>query len=162
MDCCFDWCTFYSDLSLGFISSVFASIFTAVIIFWYRRRQDRKMFSKAAGKFLGYTPIEQNPRKLSEGPKSKAQIFYEGKNRLRIQLTHDDGKRTWEGVITMENEHYGSLSWQYINMPPGQYEFGFKRCIISSDGDAVMLIQEAQSKQDDEVRYGREILIRKK
>jgi hypothetical protein len=162
MNGCFDWCTFRSDLFLGFTSSVLAVIFTTVINSWRLKQQDKKKFSKAAGKFLGYTPLEQKPRKLSEGLKSEAQIFYEGKNRLRIQLTHDDGKRTWEGVITMENEHYGSLSWQYINMPPGQYEFGFKRCIISSDGDKVMLIQEAQPKQVGEVQYGREILIRKK
>jgi hypothetical protein len=154
-------CTLLGALSLGIISSVIASALTAAIILLQRKWEDRKIFSKAAGSFLGYSPREDDPRSLSPVPQSQAEIVYEGKNRLRIQVSHDNGTRKWEGLITLENEHHGSLSWEYVDMPPGQCEFGFKRCIISSSGEKVMLIQEPQPKQDGEIRYGREVLIRR-
>jgi hypothetical protein len=161
MDCQFDLCTFSSNLSLGFISSVLASVLTILIIHLCRERKDRRRFSKAAGEYLGYEPRQDKSRELEKEPISKARVTYESENRLRITLTHDKGARTWEGLITMTNEHYGSLGFQYTNMPEGQYEFGFKRCIVSVKHDKILLIGESPPRQDGEVSYGREVLIRK-
>jgi hypothetical protein len=148
-------------LSLGLASSILASLLTFLIFYGYRKRKDRKRFSKAAGEYLGFEPSQDNNRELREEPISEAQVTYEGENRLRIILTHDQGARTWEGLITMANDHYGSLGFQYRNMPQGQYEFGFKRCIVSVSGNELLLINEAPPRGEGEIVYGREVLIRR-
>ncbi len=162
MDCQFDWCTFSSNLSLGIISSILASVLTLLILRYCNKQKDRKRFSKAEGEYDGYVPCQDKARELKKESVSEAKVTYEGENRLRITLTHDKGARTWEGLITMENEHYGSLGFQYTNMTEGQYEFGFKRCIVSVKGDKILLINVAPPRGEGEIVYGREILIRKK
>ena len=76
---------------------------------------------------------------------------------MSVELTHDNGNRTWRGLITMDHEHYGTLGFQYIDR---QNEFGFKRCIITDDGKKMLLISQVPPEQSGEVKYGREILIR--
>jgi hypothetical protein len=161
MDCQFDSCTFSSNLFLGFISSILASALTILVIHLCKKRKDRKRFSKAEGEYLGYEPRQDNSRELEKEPISEARVTYEGENRLSIILSHDKGARTWEGLITMENEHYGSLGFQYTNIPEDQYEFGFKKCIVSVKGDKILLIAEPPPRKEGEVSYGREVLIRK-
>lgn len=161
MDCQFDWCVLWSSVSLGFISSVLASCFTTLIIYFWVKARDKKSFAKAEGEYLGYEPSKHNGRHLDPEPISEAKVTYAGGNRLKISLTHDKGKRTWEGLITMANEHYGTLGFQYVNIPDDEYEFGFKKCIISVKADKIMLIGEAPPRREREVSYGREVLIRK-
>ena len=161
MSCVFDSCKLINDLGLGLISSILASAITTAIVFAYNKHKDREMFSKAAGYFDGFSPLKENPRKLADKPASQAEIFYDKKNRLRIKVTHDNGEKTWVGLITMDNEHNGSIAWEYLNLPNGELEFGFKSCIISGNGDKVLLIPPAPPRDKGEIEYGREILIRK-
>jgi hypothetical protein len=147
MNCVFDWCTLWSNLFLGIVSSILASGLTALYLYFRDRNRNRKKFSKAEGEYSG------------DGTGSKASIKYEGGNRLGIELTHDNGKRTWKGLITMDNEHYGTLGFQYTDV---QKEFGFKRCIITDDGEKMFLISEAPPEQSGEVKYGKEVLIKEK
>ena len=139
MNCVFDWCI--SNLFPGIV----ATALTALYLFVYNKIQNRKKFSKAKGKYHG------------DGTGSEASIEYKGGNKLRIKLTHDGRKRTWEGLITMDNEHYGSLGFKYTDR---QNEFGFKRCIITDDGKKMLLINVAPPEQGGEVKYGREVLIK--
>jgi hypothetical protein len=161
MNCVFDSCKLINDLGLGLITSFLASAITAALIFAYKKRKDKEMFSKAAGCFDGFSPLEENPRKLADKPASQAEIIYEGGNRLRIRVDHDNGEKTWTGLITMDNEHHGSIAWEYLNLPNGELEFGFKSCIVSGNGDKVLLIPPAPPRDNGEIEYGREILIRK-
>jgi hypothetical protein len=161
MNCFFDPCKLINDLGLGLISSFIASAITAFFIFAYTKRKHKKMFSKADGYFDGFSPLKENPRKLADKPASQAEISYERENRLRIKVIHDNGEKTWMGLITMENEHHGTIAWEYLNLPNGEVEFGFKSCIVSGNGDKVLLIPPAPSRDKGEIEYGREILIRK-
>lgn len=140
------------QLWVGFFASIIAAIATLVgewIIQWY---YNKKRFSKAQGIYNGYAIKGDDFRSIEEEPQSKATIFYQGKNRLLIKLTHE--QRTWEGLIVLENEHYGTIGWRYTGMNPNEEEFGFKRCIIEPNGDRVLLID------DSPPMYGKEILIR--
>lgn len=158
----FDWCfhlnnlfldivssIYESDLFLGVLSSIIATVVTLFCLWLLERYRNRIRFSKAEGEYRG-------AKTNSDGSISKASIKYEGGNRLTIKLTHDlePNERTWKGLITMDNENYGTLGFQYTDK---QREFGFKRCIITDDGEEMCLIPE-----DPKAGYGKEILIRKK
>ncbi|MHC4637881.1 MAG: hypothetical protein ACYTBV_10325 [Planctomycetota bacterium] len=147
MNCVFDWCILWSNLFLGIVSSIAATVITFFCVYDRNRKRDRKKFSKAEGE---YQSFKGDTNELM----GKASIKYEGGNRLRIELTHDKKPRTWKGLITMDNEHYGTLGFQYTD---NEKEFGFKRCIITDDGEKMCLIPE-----DPQAGYCKEILIRKK
>jgi hypothetical protein len=157
MECIFDGCKLVNDLVLGILSS----FLTTGIIWLYKKSKDKNKYSKAAGRYNGFSTLEKNPRKLSDKPISEAEIVYERENRLRIEVTHDKGTRKWIGLIIMDNEHNGSIAWEYVNMPLGEVEFGFKNCIVSRNGDKVMLVEKSPPRHEGEIIYGREILIRK-
>jgi len=133
---------------VGFLSSLLASLLERRSQMARTKRLQAEKYGKMAGKYQGFTFEASNGRKLSTEPKSTAEITYLKANLLKIRLDHDD--RSWEGLITMEMEQYGSLVWKYLNSIQEEYEFGFKRCIINSLTE-IYLIGEKLDGYDREV-----------
>jgi len=142
-----------ASMTLGFVVGVITSaIGTCLVIQWqsdHKRRIQAEKYGKIAGKYQGFTFKASNGRKLSTEPKSTAEITYLKDNFLKIRLVEHNG-RSWQGLITMEMEQYGSLVWNYLNSTQEEYEFGFKRCIVNSPNE-IYLIGEKLDGYDKEV-----------
>ena len=146
MLCVFGWCVSWVNFFFAIVSSITATVLTLLCLSLCNRIRNRMKFSKAKGKYRG------------DGTDSDALIKYKGGNRLSITVTHDEGKRTWEGLITMDNEHYGTLGWKYTD---NSNEFGFKKCIVSKEDKKVFLISVDLPEPGGEVKYGTEVLTKK-
>ena len=138
----------YFEWSIGFATGVITSaIGTCLVIRWQTRRLKRlqaEKYGKMGGNYRGFTFEASNGRTLTTEPKSTAEITYLKANLLKIRLDHNG--RSWQGLIAMEMEQYGSLVFKYLD----SHEFGFKRCIINSP-DEIYLISEKLDGYDREV-----------
>ena len=138
---------------IGFLAGILACAVFALIQNQWHKRTLKNRFGKLDGTYKGYAFKPDDKWVLQDKPKSKAEIKYERDNILSITLTHNE-ELTWQGLINMETEKYGAVSWQYTNLTGSQLRFGFKRCIVSPEGDKVYLVGEESE------GYQKEILIR--
>ena len=143
------------DFVIGFWAGILACVVFALIQNQWHKRTLKNKFGKLDGTYKGYVFKQDDEWELEDEPISKAEIKYERDNILSITLTHHE-ELTWQGLITMEIEKYGAVCWQYTNLPESQLRFGFKRCIVSPEGDKVYLVGEKSE------GYQKEVLIRDK
>lgn len=164
-ECVFDLCQLWNGMLLGVIASIIA---TMIVVFYQtcRRKRDlKRKYGKTEGTYMGFKPGK--PAQDWDSPKiytSKAIIKYERDNILSIELTEypvsDHPKFKWTGIITMDFENNGTVTWNYEiyegeSYGGGNHEFGFKKLIIKDIPDKktyIYLIDE------DIERYGKEVL----
>lgn len=170
MMCEFNSCELLNGLIVGIITSGIVAWLTTLIVNRKDTKYQKSKFGVAEGLYNGYGFEKVDPNNPNSGEKttlsdkiiSQAKIIYQGENRLKIELKHDN--LIWEGEILMESASLGSVAWRYINMPPengkDQLLFGLKKCIVrnvqNEDKVYVYLIG------DKTEGYSREILIRNK
>ena len=140
----------YTELIIGFLLGFASSLVASWIPKWENKRNLRKKYGGCAGNYTGHALQERN---LHGQPSSQAIVSYLRDNLLEIRLTHDDGRRTWRGWITMETAEFGTVVWQY-EVPVDDCEFGFKRCIWNARERRLYLVGEGLD------GYGREVLIK--
>lgn len=173
--CVFDICSFWSGIFLGLISSLMASGLTYLIVrgFWKRRfgraNGDYKgrLFKKQQGESCGRI-LEKATWELEDEPVDDVEIRYKRDNILSIKVTslkdkNEEGQYlVWSGEMTMETENFGSVVWQYENLPKGQHRFGFKRCIVRETDEGSFGKVHVYLIGEEIEGYGKEVLTRKK
>ncbi|MGD1047077.1 MAG: hypothetical protein ABR936_17370 [Bacteroidota bacterium] len=149
------------SLAIGIISSFIASIMFLKFTNRTNKEEFRIKYSGPVGEYSGYSYTGPNSINIQlEQPVSDAKIEYVSENKLRLTLRELNNPNQWTGIISMETEYYGSVSWRYniLNNKPADittHSFGFKRLIyLTIDRrKMVYLIGEEW--------YGKEILIQK-
>lgn len=174
--CAFDICSFWSGIFLGLVSSLMASGLTYLIVraSWKRRfgkaNGDYKgrPFKKQQGEYCGKI-LEKATWELEDEPVDDVKIRYKRDNILSIKVTSlkDKNEETgqylaWSGEITMETENFGSVVWEYENLPKGQHRFGFKRCIVRETDEAPVGKVYVYLIGEEIEGYGKEVLSRNK
>ena len=154
-----------SDLLGGFFIGVIASI-SATLIYWYfsdRRRKTllKKKFGKAEGNYLGFGYSKEAPNQKLGRQQSIATIKYLKDNMLSFKLNgrNDPIQYQWKGIITMELENYGSMSWKYTIFDgvdcneSNTHIFGFKKVMINDNGNNfyIYLVDATQEGYEKEV-----------
>jgi len=149
------------NLAIGATGSIIASI----IVILYTKRTDKEKvrlkFSGPVGEYFGYGHTTQGNSTIStDKPISEVSIKYEEDNKLKLILKELNSPHQWSGIVAMETENYGTVSWRYDilhDKPVDLYThlFGFKRLmfVTRENKKIVYLVGEE--------RYGKEILIQK-
>ena len=130
---------------MGFVIGVLASLVVAAAFacgsWWSGRRLLRKRYEGLVGDgYEGWGFVDDEAAELvrKPQPQSQASIEYVARNILRIHVVHDG--REWTGEVSMENEHFGTVVWRYIDVADGREAFGFKRIMVSTQPGLVKLL----------------------
>ena len=154
-----------ADMIISLAIGILSSIIAASIVLVYTRRSDKekikRKYSGPVGEYSGYSYTGPEAINIQlDNPVSHATIQYLSENKLLITVKELNNNNQWSGIVAMETENYGSLSWRYevLNNKPVDiktHSFGFKRlmCLTIDNKKIVYLIGEEG--------YGKEILIHK-
>ena len=147
------------SLAIGVAGSLIAS---QLFLNWTRRREIEtasRKFSGPEGTYTGYGYVQAGTQLAIDKPISEATIQYIGENALTIELAELPSKGSrWVGRISMENEQYGVVSWNYVSLhgrpvDPKEHRFGFKRLMyLQREGGKVVYLVGEEG-------YGKEILL---
>ena len=126
----------------------------------------KKKFGKIAGSYLGYGYDEKNASKLKSTPQTEATISYIKDNLLKISVSEHPNQNhyKWEGVIALELENYGVITWKYLrfknlNLDKDEHKFGIKRIIINEENGMVYLYF-VEDNLGNSNEFGKEIFIK--
>ena len=147
---------------MGIVGETLSGVITSVIasgIAWYlgrcyEKNRWRSKYSRYKGEYDGFVFSNTNGRQLKPTPISGARLSYNHDNILSIEVTHDEGKRRWQGDIFMETANSGSVVFRYVDRAD-ELEFGFKRCIFEGDNEFYLVGEQTDG-------YGKEVFKRKK
>lgn len=149
------------DFIIAISSGLIATFFTWLLTSIKKVRNDKEIFGKIQGEYLGYSYKEGNPWELEGDPQSFAKIVYLKENLLKIKLNHwKRGKGKWEGTIILSKEHenIGIMHWRYLELDGKNLEeenkikLGFRRVIVYNSG-LIYTVGEGE--------YGEEVFKRK-
>src|SRR5690606_24720169 len=157
-----------NGLVLGIFSSIFASIIISSYIVYRENRKYRKMYSRWNGIFYGYAIEDEKERIVSTSPASEATMKYVGKNKIEFRLTdlNSTGRNIWSGVIFMDTENSGTMTWRYekhLNEELGKTKhlFGIKKVFTSEvSGEWFMFLME-QPMSATSCHFGNEVFRKK-
>jgi hypothetical protein len=157
MICPFDWCIFWSDLSLALFSILIAWTVSVLV----QMSRQSKRYGKAEGKYIAYPYIKDTNVLNYNSPTADVTIDYVSENRLTIRLTERDPIQTWEGNILMESPLFGSIAWHYISLAEiedkrERHRFGMKKVIVRENTKTNMMYVYLIGEDG----YGKEILER--
>ena len=147
-----DWPNLVAGFVLGMGGALLWDLIKSKVVKFRLRRK----FEKYNGNYLGYHPKGEGSWEIDPDPKSKAEINYLGDMNIRIQVSHHN--LAWIGIIKMETDESGSIAWRYYGLSDGQYQYGFKRCILEETGNEFKIFLVGEKAEG----YGRELLIKKK
>ena len=166
LDICNDiGCLYFDPL----VSALLAGLIVYGIEFFSRKFSAKRKFGKIAGEYLGFGYITKSDSlNLNSVPQTQASIKYLRDNLLEISVKEypNDNSYEWKGVISLELENYGSLTWNYITfgkekLGDDKHKFGIKKILINED-DKFIYLYLAESDINYANEYGREIFKRKK
>lgn len=153
------------DIVINLLIGTGGSVIASIIVILYTRRQDKtqiqQKYSGPVGDYLGYGLTSQGSDTIINGSTiSDASIVYLSDNKLQLTLNEIGPAHQWSGIVAMETETYGTISWRY-NILHGKpvnlltHRFGFKRLmfLVRDNKKIVYLVGEEG--------YGKEILIQK-
>jgi hypothetical protein len=153
------------DIVVNLIIGMTGSVLASVIVILYSRKQDkekvRKQYSGPVGTYTGYGHTQQGSTYInSDAPLSEVFIEYIAENKLKMTVKEIAAPHQWSGIVAMETEAYGTVSWRYdiLHGKPTDmktHQFGFKRLmyLTRENKKIVYLVGEKG--------YGEEILIEK-
>ncbi len=149
------------NLLIGAIGSIIASF---IVIHFTKRIDKEKIrlkFSGPVDKYFGYSYTPQGLSTIStDKPISEVSITYVEDNKLKLILKELNSPRQWSGIVAMESESYGTVSWRYDILDDKPVDlhthlFGFKRLMfIKRENKKIVYLVGEEG-------YGKEILIQK-
>ena len=148
-------------LLIGFALGIIGNLVAWQVSAYYERKNQRKIFSLADGKYVGYR-LEPNSELLNYDASScEATIRYKEVNLLTIDVVPSDGSPSWDGDIAMHTRRSGQVTWKENNSDVTKHRFGSKGFIVregrGKDGKPcvhVYLIGDASE------GFGKEVLER--
>lgn len=127
-------------------ASVFASLLATVIgitAAWaYRTVLLRRKYLPMSGHYSEYSFNKPDGNKPDGEASGFAEIKYIGGNKLSIRVEEMASDRSWEGLIEMQNQGYGSITWHYVELPDSRHEFGHRDCIVPESGVVYLVGEE--------------------
>ena len=124
------------NLIIGAIGSLIASF----LFLQYTKKRDieieRKKYAESAGKYVGYGPSTDGGSIINhDRPLSDVEIVYLRGNLLQITVSEKNDPHVWQGIISMESNHYGTIVWRYIKQhgkdtAENQHLFGLKKFVF--------------------------------
>lgn len=160
---------YHDPIISGLLSSFLAAIFIYIWENFRQKNKSQKKFGKAHGEYKGFGYIA--PTKtlcIKPEPQTQAKVTYLKENLLKIEVTEFPNKKEyrWTGIISMELENYGTISWKYelYNgeiLDENKHKFGLKKIIINED-DKNIYLYVAEINLINSEEFGREIFKRKK
>lgn len=151
----------FMDLAIGATGSIIASIIVILLTNRTNKEKIRLKFSGPVGEYYGYAQTsEGSDTILIDKLISEVSITYESENKLLLTLKELNHPHQWSGIVAMETESYGTVSWRYdiLHGKPldiTTHRFGFKRLMFltKENKQIVYLVGEKG--------FGEEILIQK-
>ena len=125
----------FQNLLIGVLGSLIATVFFLFYANWSDKRRERKKYAASVGKYNGYgTTVPQGTIIDKNHLLSKVEITYKGGNLLEIILKEHDNPHEWQGLISMESNHYGTIIWRYNilhgeNVDANEHRFGLKKFV---------------------------------
>lgn len=126
----------FSNLLIGAVGSLIAS----GIFLQYTRRKgkaaDKEKYAKASGTYIGYGPKSEGGSTINQDrPLSNVEIIHLGGNLLQLTLKEINDPHEWQGLISMESNHYGTLIWRYKKLhgkevDMEEHRFGLKKFVF--------------------------------
>lgn len=156
-----DHITLFQAIGIPVISGVLTSL-VATCIFnklskCFEKRKNNRRFFPIQGKYKGFKVVGRNVENIQKSNVTIKHIT--GTNHLDIMLTHDlaePEQRVWDGLIVMDNENFGRLTFFYKNEPG---EYGTKSLIYDSKKKEIYIIHESPVEfVDGKPVYGKEVL----
>ena len=125
-----------SNLIIGATGSLIASF----LFLQYTKRRDkaidREKFAKSTGKYIGYAPKNEGGSTINKDrPLSNVEIIHLGGNLLQLTLKEINDPHEWQGLISMESNHYGTIIWRYKKLnnkevDVEEHRFGLKQFVF--------------------------------
>ncbi|MFD2873653.1 hypothetical protein ACFS5N_14300 [Mucilaginibacter ximonensis] len=156
------WAEIVQNLGIGIIGSLIASAVFLLFTNWTYKKDKKKKYSAASGKYIGYGPTEKRGDVINMNrPLSDVKIIYQESNLLNIVLKEREHENEWHGLISMQSNNYGTIIWRYVvlggkKVPSENHRFGTKQFAYLPRGNQKIayLIDDI-----DKTGMDREILI---
>lgn len=131
-----DFTSLINNLVVGATGSLIASF----IFLEYTKRKDKQgdkeRYGKAEGTYIGYGTTTENGTTINDkSPISDVKIIHLGGNLLQLNLKEKNNKHEWEGLISMQSNHFGTIVWRYTILndekpPSSEHRFGLKKFVF--------------------------------
>ena len=149
------------NLCIGVTGSVLASVIVIVYTQYKDKEKIKEKYSGPVGTYIGYGHTQQGGTIVNmDTALSEVTITYISENKLQLTLKEINNPHQWSGIVAMETESYGTLSWRYdilhgkpVDMKT--HQFGFKRLMyLTRENKKIVYLVGEEG-------YGKEILIEK-
>ena len=132
--------SFLCQILLNLIIGAIGSLIASFIFIRYTRKRDkeieRRNYDDSVGTYTGFGPTTDGGSIVNlERPLSDVEITYLRGNLLQITVKEINDPHTWQGIISMESNHYGTIVWRYIKQhgqdtAEKQHLFGLKKFVF--------------------------------